>query len=207
MTHLGDTQPFSLSILVLAAGASTRMRGGDKLLEDVAGIALLRHVALVALSAGLPVVVTQAQGRPTRQAALQGLPVETIETSGPMSASLQAGMAAIAPPHAVLVLLADMPEIDRQDLAKMIAAHHLAPEFIHRACDENGTAGHPVIFPAWARAELMALHGDIGAKAVLVANGSRVRTVVLPGLHATTDLDTPEDWARWRGNQTTNDSN
>lgn len=200
---LDSLQPNGISILVLAAGAATRMRGGDKLLEDVGGIALLQHVVLVAQSTGLPVVVTQAADWPMRSGVLAGLDVKTVDVCGDMSASLRAGLGAINPTHAVMVLLADMPEIDRHDLSHMISAHHRTPELIHRACDENGMGGHPVLFPVWARAELMRLQGDTGAKAVLAAHTNRIGTVALPGLHATTDLDTPEAWARWRSAQIT----
>ncbi|MEZ5755305.1 MAG: NTP transferase domain-containing protein [Paracoccaceae bacterium] len=45
-------------ILLLAAGSPPRMRGGDKLLEDVAGEPLLRRSARAALATGCPVTVT-----------------------------------------------------------------------------------------------------------------------------------------------------
>ncbi|MGO4909321.1 NTP transferase domain-containing protein [Pseudorhodobacter sp. W20_MBD10_FR17] len=193
-----------LSILILAAGASSRMRGTDKLLEAVNGMPLLRQVALAALGTGLPVVVTVAQGQPARRDILQGLAVDTVMVSGEISASLRAGLAEIDPGRDVLVLLADMPEIGCQDLCTMIKAYSVAPDFIYRATDENGTAGHPVIFPVWVRADVLALQGDTGAKTVLETYADRIRHVALPGQRATTDLDTPEDWARWRNAQSLN---
>mgnify|MGYP006184317219 CR=1 FL=1 len=42
---------------------------------------------------------------------------------------------------------------------------------------------------------------DEGARSVLVRHRARLRLVPLPGHHATTDLDTPEDWAAWRAAQ------
>jgi molybdenum cofactor cytidylyltransferase len=59
-------------------------------------------------------------------------------------------------------------------------------------------AGHPVLFPADLRAELLALQGDEGARMVLQRHKARLRLIALPNQHALTDLDTPEAWAAWR---------
>lgn len=190
-----------LCILILAAGASRRMRGGDKLLEPVGAVPLLRRVAQVALDTGLSTRVALPPDRPDRLAALEGLAIERIlvpEATEGMAASLRAGLAATPQGAATLLLLADMPEIDAEDLRVMIAAHRAQPQRIMRGATTSGKAGHPVIFPAWAKPELMALAGDTGAKAFLQAHAQRVDLIPLPATHATTDLDTPEDWAEWR---------
>lgn len=181
-----------------------RMRGADKLLEKVQGQPLLRLVASRALGTGLQVVVTLADGHPVRDAALAGLDLATVrvvDAGDGMGASLRAGVMAVAPDRAILVLLADMPDIDAADLAQMLAAYRAEPAAIHRACNADGVLGHPVIFPPWARAALLGMAGDVGAKSVMQAHAEAVRRVVLPGAHATTDLDTPEDWAQWRALQ------
>lgn len=195
------TQPAQISILILAAGASSRMRGADKLLEPVAGMPLLRRIATVALGTELPVYVTLDQAREARVAALKDLALcrVMIEDAGDgMGASLRAGISAIPPDHAALILLADMPEIDALDMAAMITAYRQSPRHIHRAVAADGRPGHPVVFPPWARVALLDLSGDSGAKSVLQAHKDDIRLVALPEGHATTDLDTPEDWAKWR---------
>ncbi len=177
------------------------MRGADKLLEPVCGQPLLRHVAQLALGTGLSVVVTLPAQDPARAAVLKGLGVNRlqVESAGDgMGASLRAGVAAVPAGHSIMVMLADMPDIDAADLAAMLAANRAEPMAIHRAYSSQGVSGHPVIFPPWARAALMEVGGDTGAKAVLQAHADAIRPVTLPGDHATTDLDTPEDWARWR---------
>lgn len=205
MANLVSALP-PISLLVLAAGASSRMRGSDKLLEPVKGQPLLRHVAQLVLGTALPVVVTLANSRPEREAALEGLALNHVRVADPgdgMAASLRTGVSAIAPDHAVMVVLADMPEIDAMDLAAVIAAYRHAPDFIHRACTPDATPGHPVVFPPWARTALLQLRGDMGAKSILQAHAGDIRLVTLPGTHALTDLDTPEDWACWRKTQRT----
>jgi CTP:molybdopterin cytidylyltransferase MocA len=202
--EIGEKMQNPVSILILAAGASSRMRGADKLLEPVEGGQLLRQIAAQALRTGRDVVVTLAKDRPARGAALAGLDVRQVavpQAQDGMSASLREGIAAIPPDHGVLVLLADMPEIDADDLKAMLWAYDQAPGHIHRGTAADGRPGHPVLFPAWARAELLALTGDAGAKPVLEAHRPNIRLVPLPGTHAITDLDTPEDWAHWRAAQ------
>jgi molybdenum cofactor cytidylyltransferase len=190
-----------LHILILAAGASSRMRGADKLLERVENQPLLRQIACRALATGLPVTVALPPDRPDRAAALDGLVLTRVSVPNPsegMAASLRAGMGALPKDAAVMLLLADLPEITTADLCLMAQAHAARPQMILRATDTKGIPGHPVIFAPWARAELMALAGDDGARAVLRAHAERLHMIALPGHHATTDLDTPEDWAQWR---------
>lgn len=190
-------------ILLLAAGASARMAGRDKLMEPVAGRPLLRERAEVALASMAPLFVTlpPRAAAPDRWASLDGLPLTRVTVPRPgdgLSASLAAGIAAL-PPEApgVVVLLADMPEITADDLAALVADWD--GRAIHRAAGADGTPGNPVLFPATDFPALAGLSGDRGARDLLRAEAGRTRLVPLPGAHALTDLDTPEDWARWRG--------
>lgn len=191
-------------ILILAAGSSSRMRGADKLLEVVDGEPLLRRVARMALATRYPVSVVLAADRSARRMALEGLDVSRITAETPsegMAASLVAGVRSLPEGGTVLLLLADLPLIDTADLIAVIAASAADPACVWRGADPDGTPGHPVLFPAGLRAELLELTGDEGARAVLKKHASRVRLVPLPQGHATTDLDTPEAWAAFRLNR------
>lgn len=88
--------PASLPILILAAGKSERMRGRDKLLEEVRNRTLLRDRAVAALETRAPVFVTLPPrgAAPERWSALSGLEVLRVPVSRPelgMSASIRAG--------------------------------------------------------------------------------------------------------------------
>lgn len=190
-------------ILILAAGASARMRGRDKLVEPVAGQPLLRRIATAAMATGQPVLVTLPPGAVLRRAALSGLGVTTVTvddaTSG-MAASIRAGVAAL-PGHAtaLLVMLADMPEIGTDDITALLDAHDGNPGApILRAAATGGEPGHPVLFPSRFFRQLRSLTGDTGARTILSDPSVPVHLIPLPGRRAVTDLDTPEDWDRWR---------
>lgn len=188
-------------ILILAAGSSSRMRVGDKLLEQVDGQPQLARILQAALQTGLPVTVALPPDRPDRAAVIAGLPAKQITVPDPaqgMAASLTAGLASLPATAGVMLLLADLPEITTADLITLRDAWAQEPEAILRGAAADGTPGHPVCFPPDLRDDLMTLKGDEGARAVLVRHRARLRLIPLPDRHATTDLDTPEDWATWR---------
>ncbi|PRX29769.1 CTP:molybdopterin cytidylyltransferase MocA [Meinhardsimonia xiamenensis] len=176
------------------------MRGADKLLEEVGGEPLLTRLARAGLAAGLTVIVTLPEPAGARGEALAGLDVLRVpvpDAAEGMAASIRAGLAACPEdPAGLMILPADMPEIDAADLALLAEAFAEEPERVMRGAGEDGTPGHPVIFPRRLFPALAALRGDEGARRAL--KGEHVRLVPLPGRHALTDLDTPEEWAAWR---------
>ncbi|VVT29443.1 Molybdopterin-guanine dinucleotide biosynthesis protein MobA [Roseovarius sp. EC-HK134] len=192
----------AVAILVPAAGASSRMRGTDKLLEMVRGQPLLRDRVTLALGTGCDVAVTLPPEGLARRTALKGLdatllPVPDAATG--MSASLRAGAtwAMAEGVTALMVLLPDLPDLTADDMKIMLQVNDY--EHIFRACDADGTPGHPVILPARLLPDLAQITGDTGARDLLRAHP--VTPVPLPRQHATTDLDTPEAWAAWRAAQ------
>ncbi|PHQ99389.1 MAG: hypothetical protein COB39_04070 [Marinosulfonomonas sp.] len=193
----------TIPILILAAGASNRMNGRDKLLMDVDGRTLLRHVVHRAVATGGPVLVTLPDGDIKRRDALSGLDVRIIPVMNAdqgMAASMRAGLEIIPTKNAgVLVALADMPDVSTEDYTCLINAFQADPYAnIHRAASTDGTAGNPVLLPMWALNDPEIFQGDAGARHLLRQHADRVRLVPLPDNHAITDLDTSEDWAAWR---------
>jgi len=189
-------------ILIPAAGSSLRMRGGDKLLEKVGGTAQLARVVAAALDTGQRVLVCLPPSpgdRDTILAPLQCERLHILRIPNPregMGATLRHAAEQVLtgpPPSGVMVLPADMPDLKSDDI-QMITSH-FAGEPV-RACAEDGRPGHPVILPARMLKAMTQLRGDQGARALL--EGEEVTRVPLKGQRALTDLDTPEDWDRWR---------
>ena len=189
-------------ILIPAAGASSRMRGADKLMEDVGGESALHHTARIARATGSKVVVTLPEGGPhaaPRKGELSGLDVRAQpigDAHEGMAASFRAGVAAAGNAAGLMVLMPDMPDITQTDLEALVAAFNVTPGTVLRAAAADGTPGHPVIFPRRLYAELAVVTGDVGGRRVL--QGERVVLHRLEGRRALNDLDTPEDWAAWR---------
>lgn len=192
-----------IAVLILAAGASRRMQGRDKLLEDIDGSPLLRRQILRALGTGCEVVVTLPASPHPRYEVVKDLNVTRVpvpDAAEGMNASLRAGIAA-APDTAdgVMVMLADMPDITEDDLNIILKEIDFKSDIkIWRAVTQTGDAGHPIVFHKDLLPQLTALSGDHGGSAVVKKNRDKTRFIPLPAEHARTDLDTPEAWAQWR---------
>ena len=188
---------------ILAAGASSRMRGRDKLLEDVDGEPLLARQARISSECGVPVLIALPPDDNTRAgvahaAGARTIIVEAVPPGMGESISALAGEAERMGADWLLLLLADMPELEAQDLGALLSAASAASEgTVIRAASVEGRPGHPVVFPRDMFPSLRRLGGDTGAREV-VSEARRVVLVPLPGNRALTDLDTPEAWEAWR---------
>ncbi|HPE24507.1 nucleotidyltransferase family protein [Albidovulum sp.] len=194
----------NVAILIPAAGSSSRMRGADKLMETVDGEPMLRRIARLSLAASPYVFVTLPEGGPhalPRKSVLTGLDVRQIlvaDAHEGMAASLRAGALAAGrrAVDGLMVVPADMPELTAPDLITVATIFEDEPETVLRATSSDYSPGHPVVFPLRLFTSLAILTGDRGAAKIL--DGEAARLLPLPGRHATTDLDSPEDWAEWR---------
>lgn len=192
------------AIVLPAAGLARRMRGGDKLLEQVGGMALLRHVAKQALRASPHVAVTLRPSAAERLAVIADLPLQILripDADEGMAASLRAGAkwASDAQFCAMMIALPDMPDIRATDFRALIAAQADHPDHCLRATSAGHVPGHPVILPKVFFPAMQALRGDQGAREILCAHPPYLHP--LSGQRALTDLDTPEDWDAWRNSQ------
>ncbi|WP_293450720.1 nucleotidyltransferase family protein [Planktotalea sp.] len=190
-----------IACLLPAAGASSRMRGGDKLLELVDGLPCLRVMANRALAAGLEVIVTLPNADHPRASVLGDLDLKRIvvhnATDG-MSASLKAG-AAFAKSFAdgLMILPPDMPALELGDLEEIANAFLSAPNSIVQATTIDANPGHPTLFPKSLLSKFRDLEGDRGAASICLENPDLILQVKLEDQRARLDLDTPEDWVKW----------
>ncbi len=202
-TDAAAGRPF-VSAVLLAAGSSRRMGGRDKLLEPVDGAPQIARAArALAASRADEALVVLGPADDARRAALSGLGLRVVENPSAaegMAASIRAGLEALDPrADAVVLALADMPDIGPEHIDRLIAAFDPAEgRAICRAVTEAGVPGHPVLFGRRFFETLGLLEGDAGARAVLAEHADLVELVPTPGDAAAVDLDTPEAWAVWR---------
>jgi molybdenum cofactor cytidylyltransferase len=111
-----------------------------------------------------------------------------------IASSIHAGlrvMEEIAPdPDGVLMMTCDQPRLTAEHLRTLMDSFN-AQNIV--ASEYAGGLGVPAIFPRVRFAELHALSGDKGARALLKEAKSAVVKVDFPGGEA--DVDTPEDLA------------
>ncbi|MEM7060688.1 MAG: molybdopterin-binding/glycosyltransferase family 2 protein [Pseudomonadota bacterium] len=200
---VAPTRP-RIAAVLLAAGASSRMRGQDKLLQDIDGAPLLRILAERLMSSGVDDVhCVLPQANESRAEALRDLDLHIVMNARAregMGTSIATGVAALdVDIDAVLIVLGDMPELSIRDIDRMLAPFDPAESrAIVRAVGSDGRPGHPVLFGRRFFEALQGLDGDAGARKVVAEHPEFVVDVTLEGEHALIDLDTPEDWAAWR---------
>lgn len=193
-----------IAAVLLAAGASSRMRGQDKLLQIVDGTPLLRVLAerLLASSVDEVLCVLPPDGD-ARSDALAGSGISTlVNARAPegMGTSIAAGIGGLdANVDAAMIVLGDMPELSVHDIERMVAAFDPSEDrAIVRATGPDGTPGQPVMFGKRFFEALQGLEGDTGARQVVAEHPEYLVDVVLDDQHAVVDLDTPEEWEAWR---------
>ncbi|MCI4660863.1 MAG: nucleotidyltransferase family protein [Neomegalonema sp.] len=178
--------------------------GRHKLLERLDGEPLLRRSAKALLASPLDEVIIVLGAREDEmRAALEGLPLRIVTAAEwrlGMAHSLRAGLqAASGQADAVLVALADMPGIDAQLIARLLAGFD--PEEgreIIRPVAASGPPGQPVLFGRRFFEALLALSGDNGARSVLAEHPEFVTDIAVADPRQLADLDTPEAWSAWR---------
>lgn len=188
------------SILIPAAGASSRMLGRDKLMEMVDGVPLLRLIAMRAIDTGFSVTIALSPDRPERRAALSDLPVTLVDVpdwADGMSATLKRGVQNLS--GDVMIVLADMPNITTEMMVALADGRNgHAQALIWRGVTDDGAAGHPILFDHTLIPEFANLSGDQGAAPIVKRHQDRVAMIKLGGSDARLDLDTPEDWEQFR---------
>jgi molybdenum cofactor cytidylyltransferase len=194
-------------VLLLAAGKSSRMRGENKLLREIDGEPLVVRTAkrLSKSSAGGMTIVINPETKGLAQAlAGQGDQIiEAADANTGLAASLRAGVNALPKSaSAVIIALADMPDVSAEDIDALISAHN--PEksaLIVAPTAPNGKRGNPVLFDRRYFETLATLTGDTGAKALIEAEIANLR-LIPRGAGVLIDLDTPEAWDAWEQAQT-----
>ena len=118
--------PAETTILLLAAGQSSRMGTADKLLQTIRDQPLLGRVARMCLDAGVAKVAAVLRPGDDRRRAVLPAGVEIVENpefAEGMASSIRAGLKAVArDTRAVVVVLADMPDVSASDIRALVAA-------------------------------------------------------------------------------------
>lgn len=190
----------STAIIVLAAGASTRM-GKPKQLLTYGNRTFLRHAAEVAVaSVCRPILIVLGAYASQLQSEFDNLPVRSVineRWADGMGSSIQVGVETLntydraGRTKALVLMLCDQPYVTTAVINDFVAAYHLNDKGII-ASEYDGALGVPALFGRKHFAELTTMRGAAGAKHIIAAHASDV--VPMPFPNGVTDIDTPEDY-------------
>jgi molybdenum cofactor cytidylyltransferase len=198
---LADENESKISIILLAAGSSSRM-GQSKQLMEINGTPLLLHAARAAVDSGAKSVnVILGANELAHREIISNLHVNVISNhywkSG-MGSSIKAGLNYVVRKYsdteAVIIMVCDQPAISTKHLQNLIRkfvdtrSHIVASAYA-------GTAGVPALFSRSFFSNILMLKDEQGAKKVIEQFPERVQTVEFP--QGSIDLDTGEDYQKY----------
>lgn len=187
-----------LSLIVLAAGKSTRMRGINKLLVKIDRKPMIRRVVESALSAKVDevVVVLGWEAKKIRET-LADLPCRFVmnkEYQKGQSGSVRTGLREVKEgTDAVLILPGDVAMIDSRSINMVVEEYNNRRNLIVVA-SFSGRPGHPILFSKELFKEIEQIEEKtFGLKAVVSRHEGEVSMVETGFEYVLRDVDTPRD--------------
>jgi molybdenum cofactor cytidylyltransferase len=187
-----------LSLIVLAAGKSTRMHGRNKLLIKVEGRPMIRGVVEAGLrsKADEVIVVLGWEAEKIRKA-LEDLPCRFVLNKDYVkgqSSSVKAGLKEVGETtQAILILPGDVAKIDASSINLVIDEYARRKGSIIVA-SHKGKPGHPILLDRQFFNEVQQIdEQSFGLKAVVKKHKRAVRFVEASSPNVLRDVDTPKD--------------
>ena len=189
--------------LVLAAGRGKRFGAASKLLADVDGQPVLRHVVEAALDAKLdPVIVVLGAGAEAGLQAIEGLDDPRLRVvfnpswkSG-KSSSIETGLREVpADAPGVVALLGDMPRVPTWLIERVRSEFELSGRLTFPVFpgDEGPEKGHPTAYPRELFGEVGHLVGDDTALEAARRHWGEAVKIPLDDGRTQADIDTAAD--------------
>ncbi|MEH6546670.1 MAG: nucleotidyltransferase family protein, partial [Sneathiella sp.] len=187
----------SVAILILAAGQSRRMGQDNKLLAQIGGKPMFRHVAEQALKSNASgVFAVTGHERDDIEKVIEDLDIKTFHNpdfADGLSSSLKTGFRALSKQYdGILVCLGDMPFIKAELFNQLISTFDVEEGRSIVVPTYQGKRGNPVLIASLFAPEIATVTGDIGAKSLIAENEHVVFNLDIDANSIFTDIDTPE---------------
>ncbi|WP_414582519.1 nucleotidyltransferase family protein [Scytonema sp. PCC 10023] len=191
-----------IGLIILAAGASTRM-GTPKQLLKYKQHSLLRHMVEQAIaSVCKPIIVVLGAYAERIRPEIESFNahiVENLDWSDGMSRSIQVGIEAlnIVNPNveAAVLMLCDQPFVSTQIINQLVEVYQTTNQKIV-ASEYTGIWGVPALFNCHLFPKLTMLSGAAGARQVIKEHIQKVVSIPFP--EGAIDLDTLEDYEQFQ---------
>ena len=190
----------SCGIVILAAGASTRL-GKPKQLLQYRGKTLLAHAINEAVNSNADaIVVILGKNADQFKKEIDDRKVRVAVNSSweeGMASSLRLGLGTLLndKPYidAVIFMVCDQPHVLSSILNELIVTQQKSTKQIV-TCNYGDSIGPPALFHKKYFKDLMKLSGDTGARKIIQQNMNDMTTIVFP--EGEIDIDTEEDYEK-----------
>lgn len=197
------------AIIILAAGASSRM-GAPKQLLLVDGKTLIKRICETAMDTPChPIVTVLGANRNLIRKETDRMPITVIDNpqwENGMSSSIKMGLAGAYMTEkaieAAIFLTVDMPYVNAELINKMIEKAESDEKIEIVACKYDSQMGIPVLFKRTLFTDLLELTGDEGAKKVVLKNKDKTAFIDFP--EGKLDLDTIDEYRNFVSNFNSN---
>jgi molybdenum cofactor cytidylyltransferase len=193
-----------ISAILLAAGESRRM-GDFKQLLPFQGKTFVECCVDNLLAAGLDdIIVVTGHRHAEIEQALASRQIKLAfngDYRAGMSSSIQCGVRALdEKTSAILIALADQPQIHSSLISKIIAAHQAERPLIIVPVYDN-RRGHPIILDARLRHEILAIDPRQGLRQLVQAHTDQTLYLQMASDSILLDFDYPQDYQRFLGQE------
>ncbi|WP_071189959.1 nucleotidyltransferase family protein [Trichormus sp. NMC-1] len=188
----------NIAMIILAAGASTRM-GKPKQLLLYRGQSLIKHTIENAIaSVCKPIVVVLGANAENIRSEISEPAIRIVENpdwSLGMSSSIRRGILSIITDYknidAVVITVCDQPFVSYEIINHLASTYNSTKKPII-ACEYADTLGVPVLFSQIFFSKLAILSEDVGAKKLIKTHYHEVFSIPFP--LGAIDIDTPHDY-------------
>ncbi len=197
------------AIIILAAGASSRM-GAPKQLLLVDGKTLIKRICETAIDTPChPIVTVLGANRNLIRKETERMPITVIDNpqwENGISSSIKMGLAGAYMTEkaieAAIFLTVDMPYVSAELINKMIEKAESDEKIEIVACKYDNQIGIPVLFKRNLFTDLLELTGDEGAKKIVMKNQDKTALIDFP--EGKLDLDTIDEYRNFVSNYNSN---
>lgn len=191
----------NIGIIILAAGASTRM-GSPKQLLSYQGESLVNRTVKNAIASVChPVILVLGANAESIRSQIDQIQhsnikiVENPDWQLGMSSSIRGGMTALIDNYpnieAVVITVCDQPFLTGEIINNLVNSYYSTNKPII-ACEYANTLGVPVLFSSKYFSELTNLTQDMGARKLIKSYKNDVFSIPFP--LGAIDIDTPQDY-------------
>ena len=186
-----------ISAILLAAGQSKRMTGGNKLTKEIQGMPLIKHSVknILASSVDELIIVLGYQNEIIEKLIDKHQKVKIFfnkDFESGIASSIKVGINNLSKKtESFFICLGDMPMIDKKIYNHLISFRNkkdiIVPTY-------NNIQGNPVLFSKLIRPEILSIDGDIGAKKILEINKNKIMKIKIDDASITRDFNTKNDF-------------